>query len=510
MDNMKPLKGGKRKKTEATGAIRRRWALLVGVNKYVDPNIPSLWYCVNDVLAMEQVLQKANYTVIALHDQVKKPHLLPTHPNVEAELVRLCQVAQPDDLLLLYFSGHGQLVNDQACLITRETRYPNLARWALPLSNVERIMRENQVRRRVIILDACHSGVEMTRDLALSDEFIHSVYELAEGSALLAATTAQDKALENRSLKHGVFTHTLLKGFEGQADRDGKDFVTVSDLHQHVLNALREWCIQTGRNIQTPTARIEGVGDMILADYRTAITQNPFGDRGRITDPKRFFDRKELMRQIFEELGKGMSVSLVGEREIGKSSILSMICEWGAQELKLPREAFAYLSMQWVHDEEEFYEALCDALHIKSSRGYKLTRALRSSGKRYVLCLDEIEKMSWDGFSKRIRSHLRGLADGHDAPLTLVIASRLPLADLFSDSHHKYNDSPLANLCHQLDVGPFSPQIARNFLLHRLRGTNVTFSDPDINLLLTHSGGHPAKLQALAAKLFRHLTQPTK
>ncbi len=41
--------------------------------------------------------------------------------------------------------------------------------------------------------------------------------------------------------------------------------------------------------------------------------------------------------------------------------------------------------------------------------------------------------MAWErfGFTRRVRSHLRGLADGDDAPLALVIASRTPLAQLF-------------------------------------------------------------------------------
>jgi hypothetical protein len=42
---------------------------------------------------------------------------------------------------------------------------------------------------------------------------------------------------------------------------------------------------------------------------------NPFGRRGRIDDPVEFFDREDLLRQIFAELGKGSSLALVGPRE---------------------------------------------------------------------------------------------------------------------------------------------------------------------------------------------------
>jgi hypothetical protein len=225
---------------------------------------------------------------------------------------------------------------------------------------------------------------------------------------------------------------------------------------------------------------------------------NPFGDTGRITDPDRFFGREELLRQIFEELGKGVNLSLVGESQVGKSSLLSMVCALGSERMGLPMETFAYLSLEWVDDEDDFYEALCDALGIETCRGFKLTRALRD--KRYVLCLDEIEKMTWDGFTVRLRSQLRGLADGPAAPLKLVIASRSPLGNLFPDSTEL--TSPLAGICYQLDVGSFPPEVARAFLTHRLHSTGVTFTEREIKALLAETGGHPAKLQRAAAALF--------
>jgi len=117
--------------------------------------------------------------------------------------------------------------------------------------------------------------------------------------------------------------------------------------------------------------------------------------------------------------------------------------------------------------------------------------------KRYVLCLDEIEKMTWDGFTMHVRSQLRGLADGPAAPLKLVIASRSPLAYLFPDSTEL--TSPLAGICHPLDVGPFPPDVAREFLADRLRGTSVRFTESEIATLLKETGGHPAKLQCAAA-----------
>jgi hypothetical protein len=232
---------------------------------------------------------------------------------------------------------------------------------------------------------------------------------------------------------------------------------------------------------------------------------NPFGRLGCIDDPAEFFGRKELLRRIFEELGKGSNLSLIGEHQVGKSSLLAMIQRQGAERLGLPPEALVSIDMQLIHSEDAFFDALCSELGLDQTyRGYHLKRKLR--GSRYILCLDEIEKMtSLDRFSADVRHELRGLSDGASAPLTLVIASSLPLAELFPDKLGEV--SPLDNICSPLDVLSFSPAEARAFLETCLHGTGVSFSDDEIAEQLVQSGCHPGRLQQRAAALYRQKTR---
>ena len=108
------------------GPIRDRWALLVGADRYTDPAIPNLRFCVRDVLALQATLAAVDYTVVALHDDAPQEHLLPTRDNVEAELARMCAVAGPDDLVWVHFSCHGKPVGGRPLLLTRESRAPTL------------------------------------------------------------------------------------------------------------------------------------------------------------------------------------------------------------------------------------------------------------------------------------------------------------------------------------------------------------------------------------------------
>ncbi len=227
------------------------------------------------------------------------------------------------------------------------------------------------------------------------------------------------------------------------------------------------------------------------------VSHNPFRPlSGRITDPKRVFDRKTELRDALGYLRAGSSVVFVGNSGMGKSSLLTVLAERVPADLG--REV-ASLDLQPLQDEDDFYAALCEALGVPEARGYRLTRSLR--GKRILLILDEIEKITWDGFTRNLRATLRGLAEGDDAPLKLALAARTPLDRLFPDSEG--DTSPLAGICQQIDVRPWDAATACDYLRARLQGTGVRFAPAEIERLLVNSAGHPQRLTRLAFDLYQ-------
>ncbi len=219
---------------------------------------------------------------------------------------------------------------------------------------------------------------------------------------------------------------------------------------------------------------------------------NPFGDKGRIENPSRFFEQKNLLNKVFGELEKGTSLSLIGDEQTGKSSLLYHVSE------KEPH--FIYLDMQKVHDEGDFFKALCSEIGIAEIRGSELFRVLKNDGKKSVLCIDNIERLTNKLFSGDERVELRGLAEGADAPLTLLIASRRSLNELFLDSSNDY--SPLYGICHTIEMPPFSQKEVHKFIETRLHSTGKQFAEVDFKTLWQESQGHPARVQEVAKALF--------
>nr|MDJ0675114.1 CHAT domain-containing protein [Calothrix sp. MO_167.B42] len=143
-----------------------------------------------------------------------------------------------------------------------------------------------------------------------------------------------------------------------------------------------------------------------LIASKQAIAPNPFlPQTGRVEDSQKLFGRQREIRRVFETLNSGSSVALIGERSIGKSSLLWAIKQQAESQLMPPRKPI-YLDMSQVYDEEDFYYALCSEVGIEQCKGFRLTRALNKQRPRLLLLLDEIEKMTWQGFTNQVRGQL--------------------------------------------------------------------------------------------------------
>ena len=227
---------------------------------------------------------------------------------------------------------------------------------------------------------------------------------------------------------------------------------------------------------------------------------NPFIPLNGIIDrPELFFNRTQEIQRIFELLNNRSSVAVVGERAIGKSSLLIEICRQAKTKLNSPRRAI-YLNLLATENEADFYSYLCNEIGIKDVRGYQLTRALNKQ--KLLLAIDEVEKMAWSGFSPSLRSYLRGLAEGSDAPLRLILASRTSLNSLFTDVGVDTMTSPLSGICIEEKLDVWSEPTTKDFIITRLETTPVNFTEPEIDRLIKNTGGHPQKLMMQCHQLY--------
>ena len=121
---------------------------------------------------------------------------------------------------------------------------------------------------------------------------------------------------------------------------------------------------------------------------------NPYTNRLMIGNPENFFDRKSEIKRVFSRIGasRPQSISVVGDRRIGKSSLLYHICNEHirGKHLENPEKlVFAYFDFQERKsmNVEEFFRIITE----------KITKNLNKS-------VNPVQDFSYDSFLKLIKT----------------------------------------------------------------------------------------------------------
>ncbi len=252
---------------------------------------------------------------------------------------------------------------------------------------------------------------------------------------------------------------------------------------------------------------------------------NPFYHRGAIRYAADFFNRDPEISQILGLLGKGQSVSLIGPRRIGKSSLLIHLARPEVRTqmaLAPPQSLFILVDCQEFGGSppEEIYEALHDGLldaaedagiEIKSTQTpgtYRaLDRALHQISKKdisVVVLLDEFELLAAnEQLTPYFFARLRGLTTKYG--LAYLTASQRPLFDITAEE--EILSSPFFNIFVTLPMGLFDHDTAVNLLQSRMENSDYNFSEALCLYLTQLVGPHPFFLHIAGYHAYQALAQ---
>lgn len=186
--------------------VRSR-AVLIGTSTYSDPKFAALPGVENNLTDLLTVLTSPLGT--GLHPENCVVSLNPpAQGEVGEQIVRAAQ--ETEDVLLVYYAGHGEMTWDQhneLCLTMRDTKSTSLRTSALRCADLRQYIRTSRARTRVLILDCCFGGTALPNTMSGSDTVLSEV-DVA-GAYVLAAT--YDRALAPEKQRNTLFTGELLR-----------------------------------------------------------------------------------------------------------------------------------------------------------------------------------------------------------------------------------------------------------------------------------------------------------
>lgn len=261
------------------------------------------------------------------------------------------------------------------------------------------------------------------------------------------------------------------------------------------------------------------------------MNPNPFTFGNPIREPRRFIGRQEELRQVVNRLLSSAheSTSIVGERRIGKTSLLLHLADKStAQALGLVPEHYCliYIDFQGLVDitpqrfwsrvlnrmvrsisdsvVKEQIEAILKDEVIELFDLEDLCETFTDAGLCVVLLLDEFEYVTQNpNFGADFFGGLRALAIHHNLPV--ITATRRELIDLCHSDEIK--GSPFFNIFANIVLRLFQPAAVDQLLEIYTHGSGVTFSIQAHEIAWRVGGGHPLFTQMAGYYLFEGMRQ---
>ena len=250
----------------------QRWALIIGINDYT--SMPSLRFARQDAQALAQALEQAGFNraqMVIMTDDADDKTLYPTRGNLRNRINQIAQMVGPNDVLVIFFSGHGAEKSGQGYLVPVDGN-PIDRGSLIPLSWVRQTINTCTAKHRLLILDACHSGAK-AGDASASTAGTLLGQLAGAAFATISSCDVDQLSYENQDAGHGVFTNYVIQGLAGGADQtvqgncDGT--VTAMELWAFAASHTKQWSLQSGKT-QTPKITGEFSGQIELTRFETS------------------------------------------------------------------------------------------------------------------------------------------------------------------------------------------------------------------------------------------------
>lgn len=255
----------------------------IGVSNYLD-NSMNLHYADKDILDLATEFSK-KFPGSSIDTFI---NTRATAENILAIKNKLKQTGI-EDRVVISLSGHGLVdTGSNFYFATHDIDFNDPAKKGLKYNDIENLLEDIPARKKLLLIDACHSG-EIDREakidsLTQSDSpglkeyapkgFIvkttaksvglQNSFELMKelfadvsknnGTVVISAAGGLEYALEDAKYSNGVFTYAIKKGLlEKAADKNADGDISVNELKEYVSKTVEE--LTKGK--QKPTTRKE-------------------------------------------------------------------------------------------------------------------------------------------------------------------------------------------------------------------------------------------------------------
>jgi hypothetical protein len=242
------------------------------------------------------------------------------------------------------------------------------------------------------------------------------------------------------------------------------------------------------------------------------VPRNPYTNRAAIVCEEAFFGRINDLERLYSRFLGDQSVALVGERRIGKSSLLRALDFGGVRSaFGVPDELrFVYLDLQFIPECDErgllsyLLEELTDLLGMEALEPtrqslFAVGRMVQERMYKLVLIMDEFEVLLHNpAIPLALYSILRAWSSRYR--ICFAVASREGAIDPLLETSE--GGSPFLNTFGTFYVGPLERAESEDLIMIPAESVGVPFREQEVLWILDLGGYHPLFLNIACSHLF--------
>jgi hypothetical protein len=193
-------------KSASLPQIERKFALVLGVSNYKDASIPTLANATRDAAAVAAVLEaQLGYEAVVLEDASKSA--------VVAALNRIALTAGPRDSVIVYYAGHGELVEStqQGYWLLSDSEAQKPETW-LSNADINRLVAQIGASQVALISDSCYSGSLASEErIRATSETLDPLVVLGRKSVVVMSSGGNQPVADDGRDGHSPFAWHLME-----------------------------------------------------------------------------------------------------------------------------------------------------------------------------------------------------------------------------------------------------------------------------------------------------------
>jgi Caspase domain len=184
-------------------AIRKRVALLIGNNAYVKP-VPLLETPIADVERIAEILRaRYGYETTVIKNASKAA--------IARALNQLAANVRPEDSVLVFYAGHGYLMNDinMGYWLPVDASEKTAANW-ISNEDISKFLTAIPARQLILVSDSCYSGT-LTREFRVTGSGKVDAEDVLRKRSVLVLTSGGDEPVADEGKGgHSIFAWHLI------------------------------------------------------------------------------------------------------------------------------------------------------------------------------------------------------------------------------------------------------------------------------------------------------------